>query len=263
MVAAASVLRQGPDSSSAAFRKMAARSSYDKRRHSGAAALAASTASRASSAVALWTVPSTASLRCGCTTSMGSPPPMRSSPPMFIVSSTCSPASCLRTASSPVRSAEPGAKLRTGSLIGVGTCVTASNMSVASGGGASLSRDGTQEEEQVRRTLSHPAGEVGVPGGAEGDVDADAVPPADELVLQVAADAVQELDLELPGASSGLGSGLARVVDEVGVVRTEGRVAAVLAQPVGEELVLRGDVLLALEGSLDRLRVGTLDQTDP
>src|SRR5438876_652242 len=73
MVAAFNAWRHGPDSSSAAFRKIAARSSKSRSRHPGPAARAASTAASASSPVALRMVPSTSFLACGWTTSMAWP----------------------------------------------------------------------------------------------------------------------------------------------------------------------------------------------
>ena len=69
MVAALSVSRHGPDSSSAARRITAARSSYGRSRQAGPAASAASTASATSAEVASAEVPSTAAWRCGWTTS--------------------------------------------------------------------------------------------------------------------------------------------------------------------------------------------------
>ena len=63
MVAALSVSRQGPASRSAAFRKIAARSSNDMARHAGAAFFAAATAAAASLRVAFFTCPACACAR--------------------------------------------------------------------------------------------------------------------------------------------------------------------------------------------------------
>src|SRR5215472_13353869 len=52
------------------------------------------------------------------------------------------------------------------------------------------------EEEDVGGAFGEAAHEVGVPLGAEGNVDADAIALGDELALQVAADAVEHLELE-------------------------------------------------------------------
>jgi hypothetical protein len=109
MVAAFRVARHGPASRSAALSSTAARSSKDIARHSGAAAVAASTAARASSWVAPFMVPSTWCRLCGCTTSISSPEPNRCSPPIAMVSSRGSLAIRLRVLSSSVRSALPGA----------------------------------------------------------------------------------------------------------------------------------------------------------
>ncbi|MDQ0686453.1 hypothetical protein QFZ56_005416 [Streptomyces achromogenes] len=109
MVEAASVSRQGPASSSAARRMIAARSSKDIARQAGAAARAASTASWASCRVALAYVPRRDLWWCGWTTSKRSPPPIRRSPPMVQGRSIGLSASSLSLASSRARSGEPGA----------------------------------------------------------------------------------------------------------------------------------------------------------
>src|SRR5919107_32226 len=232
--------------------------------HAGAAARAASTASRTSSGVALCMVPRTASLRCGWMTSMASPPPARCSPPMVMDSSTDSAATCFRRASSAARSGLPGAKVCMGSLTGGGTWVTASNMTITLRvSWTSPTGEGPQEEQQVGRALRHPACEVGVPGRTERDVDADPVSLVHELLLEVAADPVQELELEFLRSPACLGRRLAHVGDQLVVVRAERGIRAVLEQPVGEVLELRPDLLLPLLGGLDRLGVCPLDQPDP
>jgi hypothetical protein len=104
-----STWRQGPDSSSAAVRKIAARSSNDIARQAGAAARAASIAAWASACVAPRIVPSTWRRACGWTTSMGSPPPNSSRPPIVIGRSVRCPVCTARTASTAARSGLPGA----------------------------------------------------------------------------------------------------------------------------------------------------------
>src|SRR3712207_6073508 len=166
--------------------------------HAGAAARAASTASATSCGVALCMVPRTASLRCGWMTSMGSPPPARCSPPIVMVRSARSAASRFNSSSRGARSALPGAKSCTGSLTGGGTWVTASNMRITLRVWCASSADeGAQEEQEVGRALGHPAGQVRVPGGTERDVHPDAVTAVHQLLLEVAADAVEELELVL------------------------------------------------------------------
>src|SRR3712207_872537 len=197
--------------------------------HAGAAARAASTASATSCGVALCMVPRTASLRCGWMTSMASPPPDRCSPAIVMVSSARSAASCFNRSSRAARSALPGVKSCTGSLTGGGTWVTASNMRITLRVSCGSSTDeGAQEEREVGRALGHPAGQVRVPGGPEGDVHADAVTVVHELLLEVAADAVEELELVLLRSPAGAGGGLSGVGDELVVVRAEGGVGAVL-----------------------------------
>jgi len=52
------------------------------------------------------------------------------------------------------------------------------------------------QEEDVGRAFGEAAHEVGVPLGAEGDVDADAEALGGEFALEIAADAVEHLELE-------------------------------------------------------------------
>lgn len=82
MVAAAIFSRHGPANRSAARRNTAARSSNGSAAQSLLADMAASTAAAASAWVALVRVPSLAACRCGCTTSIRSPSPIRCRPPM-------------------------------------------------------------------------------------------------------------------------------------------------------------------------------------
>jgi hypothetical protein len=103
------VSRQPPASSSAARRKTAARSLNGSARHPGAARFAAATAAWASAWVALPATPSTWLCRCGCTTSIRSPPPIRRAPSIVMVSSSRSPASASSRACSEARSGLPGA----------------------------------------------------------------------------------------------------------------------------------------------------------
>jgi hypothetical protein len=109
MVEAAIVSRQGPESSSAALRKTAARSSKARARHAGAAASAASMASRPSWRVAWALVPRRDPWRCGWTTSKRSPPAIRVTPPMVMGSSMGFSASSLSFCSRRARSGLPGA----------------------------------------------------------------------------------------------------------------------------------------------------------
>ena len=126
MVAAQSFSRHGPASRSAARRNTAARSSNGVFAHASLAAIAASMAAVASECSALVKVPSLAEWRCGCTTSMRSPPPIRWVPPMTCGRSIGSSASSSSAATSRVRSGLLGAYSWTGSLTGIGTSVMAS-----------------------------------------------------------------------------------------------------------------------------------------
>ena len=126
MVAAAIVSRQGPASRSAARRNTAARSSNGVAAQSAFAAIAASTAAAASAVVALVRVPSFALWRCGWTTSMRSPSPIRCRPAITCGRSMGLADRSRRAADSRVRSAEWGAYSWIGSLAGAGTSVRAS-----------------------------------------------------------------------------------------------------------------------------------------
>ncbi len=77
IVAAFRVERQGPESSSAAFRNTAARSSKSRSRQAGAAALAAAIACVASVLVAFFMVPSTWRWAWGWRTAIRAPRPSR------------------------------------------------------------------------------------------------------------------------------------------------------------------------------------------
>src|SRR5690606_2500519 len=61
-------------------------------------------------------------------------------------------------------------------------------------------------EEKVRRPLGHAPHEVRIPSLAEGNVDAQVPAVVDDLLLEVAADAVEHLELEVAGGDP-LGAG--------------------------------------------------------
>ncbi len=82
-------------------------------------------------------------------------------------------------------------------------------------------------------------------------------------MLEVAADPVQELNLEVLGSLTGLDRRFLRVLDQLAVMGTERRVAAIAKQPVGEVLVLRIDLVLALLRDVSRFGIRALDQPDP
>ncbi len=109
IVAALRVERHGPDSSSAALRKTAARSSNGSSRQPGAAAFAAATASAASAFVASRVVPSTRRWACGWRTAIRAPRPIRCRPPIVMVRSSRSDCSSARRTSRAARSGLPGA----------------------------------------------------------------------------------------------------------------------------------------------------------
>lgn len=106
-----------------------------------------------------------------------------------------------------------------------------------------------QDEEEIGGPLGEAAHEVGVPGVAVGDVEAEAVAGGDEHALQVAADAVEHLKLEGGGAASGAGGMFDDDVDHAGVVGGEGGVLALVEHETGEAGVAGVDV--AFSGPCD------------
>src|SRR5437870_2237626 len=93
---------------------------------------------------------------------------------------------------------------------------------------------GTREEAQVGWLLGEAAHQVRIPRGAEGDVNAYAEAARGEAQLQVATDAVEELEFEgLPVAAQAPSFG-GYVVDQRRIVSGERRIVAVLEQQRGE-----------------------------
>ena len=107
IVAALSVSRHGPASSSAARRKTPARSSHGQRDHSFAAAAAASIACATCSAPPWWTSARTWAVSCGITAGFVSPV-VTSLPPITSGTSRRSDRICSRRRWSAARSGLPG-----------------------------------------------------------------------------------------------------------------------------------------------------------
>src|SRR6185437_4574862 len=118
-----------------------------------------------------------------------------------------------------------------------------------------------EEEEQVCRTFGEAAHEVRVPLRAEGDVNAHAPALAGEPLLQVAADAIEHLELEsVGGDAAGAGIGEGRINDAL-VVGGDGVVKAAVEEALhqGDVVGVHGGFFLQREGGW--LAVGALDQT--
>jgi hypothetical protein len=109
----------------------------------------------------------------------------------------------------------------------------------------SAADEGAQEELEIGGALGHPPHEVRVPGRAVRDVDPDSVAFARQLLLEVATDAVQHLDLELPLSLARLRRRGTGMFDELSVVGPERGVAAMGEQPVRAQLELRVDPFLS------------------
>src|SRR5580765_837335 len=91
---------------------------------------------------------------------------------------------------------------------------------------ATFTEHAAQDEPDVRGPFAQTAHEVRVPVAAEGQIDAHAVAVRDQACLQVAADAVQHLELESIGGDALLGRPPAGEIDHGRVVRGDCRVRA-------------------------------------
>ncbi len=118
------------------------------------------------------------------------------------------------------------------------------------------------DEEGVGGSFGEAAHEVGIPLGAEGDVDAHVEPVVDEGFLQVAADAVEHLELEglrvdVALADEGFGG-----CDHLLVVCGDAVVDAARKELLGELDVVCVYVLLFREGEVRRFLVGAFAEAD-
>src|SRR5260221_1276979 len=116
------------------------------------------------------------------------------------------------------------------------------------------------DEDQIGRALGHATRQVGVPLCAVGNVDAHVVALLRELLLQVAADAVQHLKLEARLGDAMRGGEAARVRDQALVVRGDGGIRAALQQREHQLAVRRVHVGLARVGNRGRFQVRALHQ---
>src|SRR6266545_3533214 len=91
------------------------------------------------------------------------------------------------------------------------------------------------EEENVGGALGEAAHEVGVPGAAEGYVDADPVALGGEAALEGAADAVEHLELEGVFGNAAGGGEVDGLVEDALVVGGDGGVRAFFQQQLHEE----------------------------
>src|SRR6478672_9212456 len=132
IVAALIRWRHGPASRSAALSRIAQRSSKAIPRHSGAASVAACTASLASVVVEFRSTPRTCWWSCGWTTRISSPPAARQVPPMWARRSCWVPWRFSISATRASRSGLPGAYVRFGSLVGAGGKEIASMLAMLS-----------------------------------------------------------------------------------------------------------------------------------
>src|SRR5262249_18726619 len=118
------------------------------------------------------------------------------------------------------------------------------------------------EEHQIGRTLGQPAHEVRKPIAPVGDVDAHAVALADQLVLQVSANAVEHLKFKLilgqvafRGKADGGG-------DHARVVRGDPVINPARQQELHQADVVSIHIRLAGKGNFGRFLIGTFAQAD-
>src|SRR5271155_4153796 len=118
-----------------------------------------------------------------------------------------------------------------------------------------------EEEDEVGGALGEAAHEVGEPIGAEGDIDAEAVAIADELPLQVGADAVEHLKFELFAPNIFRAREFLRRPDHRGIVRGDAVVNAAREQQLHELHVIRVHVFFFGEANFGRFFVSALAET--
>ncbi len=119
-----------------------------------------------------------------------------------------------------------------------------------------------REEEHVGGTFGQTAHEIGVPLGAEGDVDADAEAFSDELALQVATDAVEHLELEGSLVDAVLGYEGTELRDDGLVVGGDAAEDWAADDPLHELDVVGVDVGLGREGDFGGFLVGSFAEAD-
>ena len=120
----------------------------------------------------------------------------------------------------------------------------------------------SQDEEDVGRALGEAAHEVGIPGVAVRDVQAEAKAVGDQHALEIAADAVQHLEFEGGGGAAAAGGVLEDEVDHAGIVGGEGGILALVEEDAGEAGVAGIDVALARPSNRGRLVVGAFAKAD-
>jgi len=119
-----------------------------------------------------------------------------------------------------------------------------------------------RQEEDVGWPLGEAAHEVGVPLRAEGDVDADAEALGDEGALEIAADAVEHLELEGGLVTAGLGDEVSHVVDDGVVVGCDAAEDAAGNELAHELDVVGIDVGLGGECEVGGFFVGAFAEAD-
>jgi hypothetical protein len=116
------------------------------------------------------------------------------------------------------------------------------------GAGSSFPEQSADYKSDVRRPFTKPPHEVGEPFTPEWDVYADAVSPVSEIRLQIAADAVQHLELVARRRDASRCGVLAGRGNHVGIMRRNGRVIALIQEQLHHRDERGVDIRLSLKG---------------
>src|SRR5439155_540132 len=123
-----------------------------------------------------------------------------------------------------------------------------------------LPHDVAEQKGDVRRALGEPPHEIGVPVAPKRDVDPHVVALAAQAQLEVAAHAVQHLELEALGRDAGPAGEGFRVRDDPGVMRGDSGIVPALEQPLHAADVVRVHVALVRKRDRRRLLICALAQ---
>src|SRR5438105_7479132 len=124
------------------------------------------------------------------------------------------------------------------------------------------SKEVLENEDRIRRPLGETAHQVRIPFRAERDVHAHAPSIANELLLQIAADAVQHLKLERVGSDVLAPREGDRRVDHLRIVRRDSVIRPAPQHDLHQLDEVRVDIRLRLESDLRRLLVRALAEAD-
>lgn len=119
-----------------------------------------------------------------------------------------------------------------------------------------------EEKLQVGGALGEAAHEIREPVGAVGNVDTQAIAFADELLLQIGANAVEHLKFELIAANSPLRGELLCGVEQARIVRGDGVINTGGKQKLHDARVIGVDIGFFRVGDGGRFLIGALDEAN-